>query len=206
MIQKSKNLLLLVLILSSLYSCSPLKRENYYGTYEYKWKIASSHLTLKDSMFDFSYEVPMVSYSSKGTWSIDGRKIILKSYDSYRNNYLIVTEKSEKKDRIIKLIDANDQPLEDIDIVINNSTVLKTDDKGEINLDLVSEKFINTIAISYIEIKGNNSIYKTIDSQLSSFIIKIIPDDNSKEYFNNEILRVRNGKIIIDKIKYLKKN
>lgn len=206
MIQKSKNLLLLVLILSSLYSCSPLKRENYYGTYEYKWKIASSHLTLKDSMFDFSYEVPMVSYSSKGTWSIDGRKIILKSYDSYRNNYLIVTEKSEKKDRIIKLIDANDQPLEDIDIVINNSTVLKTNNKGEINLDLVNEKLIKNIEISYIEIIGDNRIYKTENSQSSSFIIKMIPIDYEKKYFKKEVLKVRKGNIKMDKDEYLKKN
>lgn len=206
MIQKSKSLLLLVSILSSVYSCSPLKRENYYGTYEYKWKIASSHLTLKDSMFDFSYEVPMVSYSSKGTWSIDGRKIILKSYDSYRNNYLIVTEQSGNKDRIIKLIDSDDQPYEGVDVIINNRIVLKTDDKGEINLDLVSEKLINTIAISYIEIKGNNSIYKTIDNQWSSFIIKMIPIDYEKIYFKKEVLKVRKGKIKMKKDEYLKKS
>lgn len=206
MIQKSKNLLLLVLILSSLYSCSPLKKENYYGTYECWAKIGFGSLILKDSMFDFSYEVPMVSYNSKGTWKMDGRKIILNSYDSYRNNYLIVTEQSGEKNRIIKLIDSNDQPFEDIDIIINNTIILKTDSKGEINLDSVTEKFINTIGIIYIGIKGDNSIYKTINNQSSSFIIKIISDDNSKKYFNNEILKVRKGNIKMNKDEYLKKN
>lgn len=192
--------------MNSLYSCSPLKRENYYGTYEYKWKIASSHLILKDSMFDFSYEVPMVSYNSKGTWKMDGRKLILNSYDFYRNNYLIVAEQSGEKNRIIKLIDSNDQPFEDIDIIINNTIILKTDSKGEINLDLVNEKLINTIGIIYIGIKGDNSIYKTINNQSSSFIIKIIPIDYEKTYFKKEVLKVRKGKIKKNKDEYLKKS
>lgn len=206
MIQKSKNLLLLVLILSSLYSCSPLKKENYYGTYECRAGIGFGRLILNDSMFDFSYEVPMNNFGSKGTWSVDGHKIILNSYNSYRNNYLIVTERHDEKNRKIKIIDANDQPLEDIDIVINNSTVLKTNNKGEINLDLVNEKLIKNIEISYIEIIGDNRIYKTENSQSSSFIIKMIPIDYEKKYFKKEVLKVRKGNIKMDKDEYLKKN
>lgn len=205
MIQKSKNLLLLVLILSSLYSCSPLKKENFYGTYECKAKIGFGRLILKDSMFDFSYEVPMVSYSSKGTWSISGRKIILKSYDSYRNNYLIVTELPNEKNRKIKLIDANEQPLEEINILINNSVVLKTDDQGEINLDFFSDKSINLIEVIYVYLTDDNKIYKAIDTQSSSFVIKTIPVDREKQYFNKRIIRVRKGKIKMNKDEYLKK-
>lgn len=206
MIQKSKSLLLLVLILSSLYSCSPLKKENYYGTYECWAEIGFGRLILKDSMFDFSYEAHLSNLKSKGTWSVDGHKIILNSYNSYRNNYLIVTELHDEKNRKIKIIDANDQPLEDVDIVINDSTVLKTNNKGEINLDLVNEKLIKNIEISYIEIIGDNRIYKTENSQSSSFIIKIIPIDYEKIYFKKEVLKVRKGKIKMKKDEYLKQS
>jgi hypothetical protein len=206
MIQKSKNLLLLVLILSSLYSCSPLKRENYYGTYECRAEIGLRRLILNDSMFDFSYEAPLRNLKSKGTWSVNGRKIILNSYDIYRDNYLIVKEQPDEKNRRIVLIDSVDQPYEYIYVIINNNTVLKTNDKGEINLDLFSEEPINTIEVNSMYLVGDNNIYKTIDNQSSSFIIKMIPIDYEKKYFKKEVLKVRKGKINMDKDEYLKKS
>ena len=123
MIQNSKKIILIAFTLKMLFSCSSLSKENIYGTYEFKSKISRGLFVLKDSTFDYSYEVPMNNHGSKGNWSLNDGKLILLSYEAYKNNYLIVKEDLNQENRIIRLIDTNNYGISGIEVIINSNKI-----------------------------------------------------------------------------------
>lgn len=204
MIQNSKKIILTVITLKILFSCSPLSKENICGTYEFKSKISRGLFVLKDSTFDYSYEVPMNNQSSKGNWSLNNDKLILLSYEAYKNNYLIVKEDLKQENRIIRLVDADNYGISGIEVIINSNKIYTTDEDGKIDLTSIEDKIINKIEVAYFGISGVQNIYETINNYSASYLIKLIPIDYGKKYFDNYILDIKRKKIIFNNQSYKK--
>lgn len=200
MIPKNKILIIFFFI---LFSCSSLKKAEIKGVYKYKSKISIGTLSILDSVFEYKYEAPLVNYSSKGTWSFSKNYLFLKSYDSYKSDYIEVTEKITDIG-YIEVVDVNKAPISNVNITINGKkSIYSTDDNGRVYLN--SKENPKNIQINYIGLSEENNSYSIKSEKSNAFVVVIFQKDDLKKYFNFDKIKINKGKVIIDKQIFIKK-
>ena len=138
-------------------------------------------------------------------WTLDRNLLKLKSYDKFKNNYLIVEEKNQENDGYIQISDIYNLPLQSLNVIINDEKLIfKTDINGKIDVELLKGISIKSIKVESIDLSSDHNIYFTTKEKSNVFIIKIFPKDYEKRFFNNEGYVIKNNKIIIDDQKYIK--
>ena len=79
----------LVIFLVFFYGCS--LKSGIYGTYKHVNKVGSEIIIMNsDSTFHLKSSIPFMEYESKGKWSMINDKIRFKSFDEYKNDYVLV--------------------------------------------------------------------------------------------------------------------
>jgi hypothetical protein len=188
-----------------LFSCSSVSQKNILGQYKYTSKISLGKLILFDSIFEYEYEAPLNSYKSRGNWSSDGNLLVLKSFDSFNNNYMIIEEKNQENNGYIQILDKYNLPIQNINIVINNENLIfKTDINGKIDIKLLNGVPVKSIKVESIDLSNNHNIYFSTKENSNVFLIKIIPIDYEKKFFNYERFVIKNNKVIINNQIYIK--
>lgn len=205
MIKINKYLLLPLTVSFLLFSCSSISQKNILGSYKYTSKISLGKLFLSDSIFEYEYEAPLNSYKSKGSWILDNNLIRLKSYDSFKNNYMIIEEKYQEKEGYMQVLDKYNLPLQNLNIIINDEKLIfKTDINGKIDIKLLNNVPVKSIKVESIDLSNDHNIYLSTKQKSNVFLIKIIPIDYEKKFFDNEGFFIKNNQIIIDNQKYIK--
>lgn len=202
-----KNRYLVIFFISVLYSCKSLDKKDVLGVYEYESPISIGKLILNDTTFEYSYDIPLASYVSKGTWSLKQDTIVFQSYGTYKSNFLFVKESIGKKS-YIQVLNENGVPLRMIKVVINDNVTKETDINGEIYIDNYLEGKIIKVAINneYVDIDVDKSIYYPKSKKSNIFIIKVVPDSPEKRFFDREAIKIKHKKIIIDNREHIKSN
>lgn len=203
MIKSNKIILFISTILFVLFSCSSMNQNSILGSYKYSSKISFGKLILSDNIFEYEYNVSLNSFKSKGTWTFDGNLLVLRSYDFFKNNYMIVEEKKQEES-YVQILDRYNLPLQNLNIVINSELIFKTDVNGKVNIKSLNGISIKSIKVESIDLSKDNNIYFSAEKNSTLFLIKIIPIDYEKRFFNNESFVVKNNKVIIDNQKYVK--
>jgi hypothetical protein len=199
MIPKNKILIIFFFI---LFSCSSLKKAEIKGVYKYKSQISQGTLSISDSVFEYKYEAPLVNYSSKGTWSFSKNYLLLKSYDSYKSDYIEVKEKITEIG-YIEVVDMNKDPISNVNITINGKSKYSTDDNGRVYLK--SKENPKNIQINYIGLSEKNNSYPIKYDKSNTFVVVIFQKDDLKKYFNFDKIKINKGNVIIDKQIFIKK-
>ncbi|MEZ0007952.1 hypothetical protein ABH942_003338 [Flavobacterium sp. 28YEA47A] len=184
-----------------IYSCSSLKDKDILGRYNLEAKISKGSLILNENnVFEYSYEAPMETYTSKGKWHLDKKSIILKSDDFYLSDFMDVKE-TFSENRIIKILDESNIPIEGVTIKINDINNLFVTDKSGI-VSLRNDMKIDKIIVEYIGL--SNRLYEVKNFNAKAFEIRIIPKDYTKMFFDNYHGKINNKEIKIYTQKYIK--
>ncbi|MGV7106197.1 hypothetical protein [Flavobacterium sp. U410] len=202
---KNNLKLALYLLTGTFFSCGSLTKDDVYGNYEYNSKISKGSLVLSKDYFEYSYEAPMESYESKGNWSFNNNRLLLKSYENYKNNFIIVEEVLDENKRFVRLIDDTDAPIIGATVIINSDLIFQTNEFGEINLKDNKINNILKIEVELIDLLKEDRVYIPNDKISKSFIIKDIPKDYKKVFFNDS-MRIDKNKVIIFNQEYIKNN
>jgi len=199
-----KNKLLLLLFVTVFISCKTLKHEDIIGEYKHEEKMVIGKFILQDSLFSYQYNVLHDSYESNGTWKLQGNQLILKSFDSYKNDYIKVEEQSSEKVTYIQLLDKNNYPMEGFDVLINDKYSMKVDSLGKADLKQFTDSKIQSIKVPYIGLSDKSNFYIPESPSSNTFIIHVFDIDYGKVFFDNESIKVKRNTLIIKKKKYTK--
>lgn len=201
-----KNRFILISLFIFVLSCKTSPELYVHGTYEYKSDIAFGKLILfEDGTFNHSYDIPLASYESKGRWRKQNKSIILTSEESYKNDYMIVSEKTGQNESYIQILDEYNNPVDSIFISINGKQkYYTTDSNGKINLSSQNEKEIKSITVDWLFLSTKHNVYYVKSKESNQFIIKIIPKNFMKKYYDDSRFKVRKNKIIMNKQVYTK--
>ncbi|GGD21313.1 hypothetical protein [Flavobacterium orientale] len=163
----SKFSLLGALIL--FFSCSS-KKQNIIGVYKHQNKIGTEYFEVyEDSTFYLKSNIPLMEYESSGKWYMYKNRIYLKSYDSYKNDYVIIEELEAKEGRnSILFTDENDAILPNVILNLNDNWY-ESNFNGEItNLNLNQN---DVLKISHIHLSREFD-YKVLN-EFESYVVKI---------------------------------
>lgn len=197
-----------IIALLSLFSCKTKQELNLTGKYVNTMPhIGNSTININDSVFDFKTEASLNFHSSSGIIKKYKKFIILNTYNQFKSNYIVVEEKKTQEKGFIKLIDADNMPLENIPIVINNSKnfTLETNSSGEVIIDLNTLQKINHITIITADLTNDINFYVPKNTDSNVFLIKIIKKDFNKIFFKNDTLKIKGRNLYKGKQKYKKK-
>ncbi|WP_447636754.1 hypothetical protein [Flavobacterium microcysteis] len=202
MLKNKLSLIVYAIIAFNIYSCKSLKNKDVLGRYIFETKISKGSLILNTNTFEYNYEAPMEAYTSKGTWFLDKNHIILKSDNSYLNDFMIVKE-TLSENKIIKILDKNEIPIEGISVRVNDINNLFMTDKSGI-ISFQNDIKIHKIRVEYFGL--SNQLYKVKNNNATVFEISILPKDYTKIFFNNYHGKINDKKIKVYNQEYIKSN
>jgi len=191
------------IVLFVFFACGCSSKINICGTYKHSTKVGSEIIFINnDSTFHLKSSIPFMEYESKGKWSLINNKIYFKSYDEYKNDYVIVQEIKENRDTSsVIFIDENNNSIPSVALKLNNIWY-EADSKGEIkNIIIKKGDLLNVKTI----LLGKDFDY-TIQNDYDSFktVFKIYSKKNDLIYINE--LTPKKKTIIIRNIRFKKSN
>jgi hypothetical protein len=199
---------LLFLLLSI--SCTQLKTESVYGSYEAvnKDSMMSSKLILKDNFrFDYAFQGDLTSSSATGTWKIKGKSIRLNSYYKKPKKAMIVKEHTN--DSLIgwevKVFDIiTHQPVDVCRVIINNNSVVTNSQglayfKKSMTFDKTKRADIITLHYPF-----HTFTYHIKHQKSNTFIILLDDNQNIHTFFKNYRLKVKQDKLVRKKWQFIK--
>jgi hypothetical protein len=189
----------LAIIVIFAYGCS--SKSGIYGTYKHSTKVGSEIIEInKDSIFYLKSSIPLMEYESKGKWSVIDNKIYFKSFDEYKNDYVLVKEIEENNNTSsITFIDENNNSIPYVALNINNKW-FDADFYGEIkNIDIKKGDLIKIKSI----LLGKDFEY-VIKNNYKSFkvVFKIYSKKNNLIYINE--FTPKGKSIIIRNVRFKK--
>ncbi|MCY1510824.1 hypothetical protein D3C87_231100 [compost metagenome] len=203
MLNNKLHLVFFTIVVFTIYSCGTLKNDDVLGQYDFKTKISKGTLTLNENNnFEYSYEAPLEAYTSKGKWSLDKSGIILKSDVYYLSDFMDVKE-IFSENKIIKILDESNVPIEGVPIKVNNLDKLFVTDKSGI-VSLQNDIKLFKIKVEYLGL--SNQLYEVKDKNANAFELRIISKDYTKIFFNNYHGKINKKDIKIYNQKYIKNN
>jgi|GEM_PF-4707215 len=208
------NRIVLFILLSLTCSCSLLKdidRSDVVGRYEYNDGISYySSIELKsDSTFYFRYEEGWLSSVSSGEWRVDGKHVVLNSFQKkHKKGYAIIDSIGRLSDSIVIFvidIHGNKLPFTSVRLVKENNTKIEILD-FESNIKFLKSRYDSVyvkpfycpeIGISVSELK-NESMTIQFDQGLIYY-----------HYFSNEKWFIKRNRLYdysVKKNKFQKRN
>ncbi len=190
------NKYILLLVFMILVSCKGQFDINKDVKFITKTKTYTESLSLfKNNKFEYSYKAKLSNQSSSGSWIKEGDSIVLISDEKYKTGVIAFEEKVDKSingTRII-ILDHLNEPLIGAGITINENPNKgwNTNEKGQV---IIPRKEITSITIHYIT--HQNYPYKVKNIESNSFLVKIKMHELSVKYFNQEVWKLKNGKLI----------
>lgn len=203
------NILVTLFFFLLLISCNVFKNKEISGIYVLETKLGNEYIKLNnDSTFNFICQIPLIQSESTGNWFIKDKKLIIKSFIKYNNDYIEVEELLRDKGFVIQIVDSENEGIYGIPININNdSSYMVTDINGEIFIKDYEFKQGDLIKIYMASLSSKKGIYRLNCIDNCNYIkIKIHIKEPHKKYFNNDTLNIRNNKIILNKQAYVKKS
>lgn len=165
----------------------------------YRSSLVKSSIKLKnDGTFYYRHNAESSETVTKGYWTQkDNNGIILNSYNDYLTDTIIVKELNKVKSDTVTLRVYDfyyNKPTDYATLKINDcDSIFQLDDNGEIKFKKPKDfKLLNisTFRKSYT--------YKIKDSNCTTFDINLYENSNY-EFFNNELVEIKNKKIIRNK-------
>ena len=157
---------------------------------------------MNTNTFEYNYEAPLEAYTSMGTWFLDKNHIILKSDNSYLNDFMVVKE-TFSESKLIKILDENKSPIQGIPVKVNDIDNLFMTDKSGIIL-LENDIKIHKIKVEYFGL--SNQLYKVKNNNATVFEISILPKDYTKIFFDKYHGKINDKKIKVNNQEYIKSN
>ncbi|WP_075590029.1 hypothetical protein [Labilibacter marinus] len=184
-----------ILVFSILFSCSitkDLKTENIFG--KYKWYgvygVLSTIELNEDLTFDYNWHAGLMFGTTKGTWKIEGNKIILNSerqpsVDRIYDYETIEAKRKEFDSISIKVVCPENTNLHYAVCTLKDDSLTLveafTDFQGETKLPNLNQA--DSLIIKFI---GFKTIRHKMDGLVSSYMFKMKEEYDSYEYFTNE--------------------
>lgn len=197
-----------------LYGCKSTKTEQLSGFYEQK-KVDKPFRQIqlyKDGTFDYHHEYGMSSAKSKGIWTVEDDKIVLNTFEDYLTDFFDISETNDETypaDRFTFIYFRDGERSHGNLTIGNNDKLIFTNDDELIEIDkklLIKEKSVNLdISLNHF-VDGFKYEIQNFDNNL--IIIEIDDEeDNSgiRIKLENEILKIRNEKLIDDEGNVYKK-
>ena len=171
----------------------------------YRSSLVKSSIKLKnDGTFSYRHNAESSETITKGYWILkDNNEIILNSYNDYLTDTIIVKELDKVKSDTVTLRVYDfyyNKPTDYATLKFNDSdSILQLDDNGEIKFKKTKDfKLLNisTFRKSYT--------YQIKDTNCTTFDINLYENSNY-EFFNNELVEIKNRKLIRKKDMIYKK-
>ncbi len=162
------------------------------GKYSLDSKEAFGELELlEDFKFKYRYAIGLIDTESEGTWTIKDNNLVLTSYSNYAANKIEVKEleTDSTSKLIIRFEDGSPVVMANVIINEDGTMLYTTDNDGKI--DFPTNTNIKTLSVYFL-----GETYNYTVNNGNSFIIKLLPDDLSKTYFNNRLFKLKNNKIL----------
>lgn len=200
----------MLLILMSCSTTKNLTENKLIGTYHWKgiYGVGASIELKKDGVFEYNWVTGLINGTSIGTWTVEGRKLILNSDLQPDTDFEIIrVEQRDTSLLTLKVLDSNDIPLyhancflEHNDKVIESSS---TDLNGFAELNKVDS---DSLTIQFI---GYKTVKVKYDKTVSHYEIKMKEINDYYEYFTDKVLIFKNNRLYdltIETDKYVIKN
>ncbi|AOE52734.1 hypothetical protein ALW18_09575 [Flavobacterium psychrophilum] len=181
------------LILLSLLGCSSYKiKENRpEGLYETRSQKFYGKIELsEDFSFTYNYKIGLIDTQSKGIWVNKGDKLLLQSEKSYLTNSMTVEELRTSNGELI-IQDANKIRIEGAVVSFNDdNNSFESNEEGIVRIS--QNKKVTSIKVFFL---GEKYVYDLLLKNSNSYLLTIYLSDLSKTYFDNELLKIKNGYI-----------
>ena len=169
---------------------------------KYRWDgffELARHIDLrKDSIFIMDWQAGLLFGQSKGTWRLEGRKVILnsefqprKDTTGYIINKLDFNQKSTST--LIQFFDLDSIGLPDVDCIIDDGSMeyhLVSDTLGKVTSDLSNIKKIHA---SFVGMKP--LVYQNTIKSFNVYIFTMLPERDYYKYLTNTELIVKNNRL-----------
>ncbi|RYJ43392.1 hypothetical protein [Flavobacterium beibuense] len=197
--------LALFLLLINLSSCGVLRlnESDAIGEYKVSGDYTEGILNLnKDKSFDYKYFMDVGGWccESKGEWRLYKGKLILKSYQEYKEDYILVRE-STNDDPHIELFDEVGALGHSFGVYLEGK-YFSADDNGRVDYENI---IVDSIKVNHYGLSESASFYRVVNKNSNTFYIKIKGKTLATSYFDDSF-RITKNFVKIKKLKYRKIN